>query len=156
MGKLKDFILLFKYRGYKILGKDLARFMLQTLGKSEEIWWGVDAVVPVPLHPKRKRHRGFNQAYILAKIMARAKNKALITNCLVKAKNRPPQTVVEAQERGKNIKGAFTVKKAGEIKDKVVLLVDDVFTTGATVKECCEMLLQAGAKEVRVITLAQA
>lgn len=155
-GKLKDYILLFKYRGYLVLGKDLAQFMLQTLGTSEEIWWGLDALVPVPLHPKRKRHRGFNQALVLTKILAREKNKPLIKNCLIKAKNRPPQTVVEAQMRGKNIKGAFAVKNAGNIKDKVILLVDDVYTTGATVKECCGTLLKAGAKEVRVITLAQA
>ena len=130
--------------------------MLQTLGKSEEIWWGVDAVVPVPLHPKRKKYRGFNQAFVLAKIIAREKDKALIMNCLIKAKNSPPQTIVEAYERGKNIKEAFAVKKARNIKDKVILLVDDVYTTGATVKECCDTLLQAGAKEVRIITLAQA
>ncbi len=130
--------------------------MLQTLGKSEEIWWGVDAVIPVPLHPKRKRYRGFNQAFVLAKIMAREKDKVLITNCLVKAQNRLPQTIVEASERGKNIKGAFKVKKARNIKDKVILLVDDVYTTGATINECCDTLLQAGAKEVRIITLAQA
>jgi competence protein ComFC len=153
---LKDYILLYKYRGYKILGKDLAHFMLQALGKSEEIWWGVDAVVPVPLHHKRKRHRGFNQSSVLAKIIAREKNISLITHCLFKAENRLPQTVVESQERGKNIKGAFAVKKAECIKDKVILLVDDVYTTGATVEECCEILLQAGAKEVRAITLAQA
>ena len=88
--------------------------------------------------------------------MARKKNKALIKNCLIKARNSPPQTVVEARERGKNIKGAFAVKNAGNIKDKVILLVDDVYTTGATIKECCGTLLEAGAKEVRVITLAQA
>ncbi|MCJ7579620.1 MAG: ComF family protein [Candidatus Aminicenantes bacterium] len=155
-GKLKDYILLFKYRGYRVLGKDLAQFMLQTLGTSEEIWWGVDALVPVPLHPKRKRHRGFNQALVLTKILAREKNKTLIKNCLIKAENRLPQTVVEAQERGKNIRGAFAVKNAESIKDKVILLIDDVYTTGATVTECCETLLRAGAKEVRVITLAQA
>ena len=155
-GKLKEFILLYKYRRYKILGRDLAKFMLRTLGKSEEIWWGVDAVIPVPLHPKRKRHRGFNQAFVLAKIIAREKNKTLITNCLVKAENRLPQTAVEAKERGVNIKGAFVVKKAGNIKDKVILLVDDVYTTGATARECSDTLLKAGAKEVRVITLAQA
>lgn len=155
-GKLKDYILLFKYKGYKVLGKDLAQFMLQTLGKSEEIWWGVDALVPVPLHPKRKRHRSFNQVLVLTKILAREKNKVLIKNCLIKAKNSPPQTVVDAKERGKNIKGVFAVKKARNIKDKVILLVDDVYTTGATVTECCEMLLKAGVKEVRVITLAQA
>ncbi|MFC2160670.1 phosphoribosyltransferase family protein [Acidobacteriota bacterium] len=155
-GKLKDLILLFKYRGYKVLGRDLAQFMLKTLGTSEEIWWGVDALVPVPLHPKRQRHRGFNQAFLLARVMAREKNKILIRKCLIKVKNSPPQTVVEAQERGKNVKGAFAVKNARNIKDKVILLVDDVYTTGATVKECCRNLLQAGAKEVRVITLAQA
>jgi len=138
------------------LGKDLAQFMLQTLGTSEEIWWGVDALIPVPLHPRRKRHRGFNQALVLTKIMALEKNKVLIKNCLIKAQNNPPQTVVEAKERGENIKGVFAVKKARNIKDKVILLVDDVYTTGATVKECCGALLNAGAKEVRVITLAQA
>lgn len=155
-GKLKDFILLYKYRGYKILGKDLAQFMLKTLEKSEEIWWGVDAVIPVPLHPKRRRHRGFNQAQVIARIVARRKDIVLLKNCLVKVENRPPQTLLEAHEREQNLKGVFTIKNSEKIKDKVILLVDDVYTTGSTVRECSDTLLKSGAKEVRVVTLAQA
>lgn len=155
-GRLKDFILLYKYRGYKILGKDLAQFMLQNLGRSEEIWWGVNAVVPVPLHPKRKRQRGFNQALVLAKEIARAREKDLIKGCLIRKESRPPQTFVEADERKKNIKGAFSVRREEKLRDKILLLVDDVFTTGATVTECSVTLMRAGVKEVRVITVAQA
>jgi ComF family protein len=153
---LKDFILLYKYRGCQILGKDLARFMLNSLGRVEEIWWGLDALVPVPLHPKRKRQRGFNQALLLARELAREKEIQLLKKSLVKIKNRPPQTLVQSQERGKNIKGAFGVNNEEKIKDKVVLLVDDVFTTGATITECSVTLIEAGAREVRAVTVAQA
>lgn len=154
--KLKDFILLYKYQGYQILGKNLARFMLETLGSSEEIWWGVDALVPVPLHPKRERKRGFNQALVLAKELAKAKGLSVIARSLIKREHRPPQTFVQAPERVKNIKGAFVIKREEKIKDKVLLLIDDVYTTGATASECSSVLIQAGAKEVRVLTLAQA
>ena len=149
-------ILLFKYKGYSILGKDLSEFMLDILGKNEEIWWGVDALIPVPLHPKRKSERGFNQAMVLARELAKGKGMYVMKRNLIRINYRPPQTLVEAPDREKNIRGAFAVKRESEIKDKTLLLVDDVYTTGATLKECGHELIKAGAKEVRAITLAQA
>ena len=130
--------------------------MLDTLGSSDEIWWGVDALIPVPLHPKRKRERGYNQASLLARELARAKGKVMLKKNLVRIDYRPPQTLVEAQNREKNVKGAFALRNVEEIKGKTILLVDDVFTTGATLKECCRELVQGGAKEIKAITVAQA
>lgn len=154
--KLKDMILLFKYRGFRILGKDLSAFMLDSPGSSDEVWWGIDAIVPVPLHPARQRERGYNQAEVLARELAKAKGKAVLNKSLVRIDQRPPQALVEAKNREKNVRGAFAVKSGGRIQGKTILLVDDVFTTGATLEECSRELAGAGAKEVRALTAAQA
>lgn len=155
-GKLKDLILLYKYRHFQILGKDLARHVYSTLAAKEEIWWGVEAVVPVPLHPKRKKKRGFNQAQIIARELARLRGIELVEGVLMKTKNVPPQTFLQLKDREKNVLGAFRVEKKEKIRDKVVLLVDDVYTTGSTIRACSSVLRDAGAKEVRALTIAQA
>jgi ComF family protein len=155
-GKLKDAILLYKYRRFHVLGKDFARLMNRTLGKEDSIWWEVSVIIPVPLHKKRKKERGFNQAQGIAEELARLKSIELDEGVLVKVKNVPPQTFLEIEERAKNVSGAFRVVNEKKIKGKIVLLVDDVYTTGSTVKECSLVLREAGAKEVRVLTLAQA
>jgi len=155
-GELKDLILLFKYRHFGILGKDLALFAYEALAKEEDLWWDVDAIIPVPLHPKRKKQRGFNQARVIAKELARIKGIELAEGCLVKIKNIVPQTSLEAEQREKNVRGAFRVKREEGLKGKIVLLVDDVYTTGSTLGECSKVLRKAGVKEVRAITVAQA
>jgi competence protein ComFC len=155
-GKLKDIILLYKYRHFQVLGKDLARLVYRALEKEEEIWWNVNAIVPVPLHPKRKKERGFNQAQIIAKELARIKGIELMDQLLVKTKNVPPQTSLRVEDRVKNVSRAFDVVEGERIKKKVVLLVDDVYTTGSTIRECSSVLRNAGAKEVRALTVAQA
>jgi len=155
-GKLKDLILLFKYGHYKVLGKDLARFAYSALEKEEGLWWGVEAIVPIPLHPKREKKRGFNQARILARELASLKSIELLEGQLVKVKNVPPQTSLEREEREKNVRGAYEVAKRKRIKGKILLLIDDVYTTGSTLRECSAVLREAGAKEVRALTLAQA
>jgi competence protein ComFC len=155
-GKLKDIILLYKFRHFQVLGKDLARFVYRALGKEEEIWWKVDFIIPVPLHPKRKKERGFNQAEIIAKELARIKGIELGDKLLVKVKNVPPQTSLKVEERAKNVSGAFLITQKEKIKKKVVLLVDDVYTTGSTIRECSSVLKKAGVKEVKALTVAQA
>jgi competence protein ComFC len=155
-GELKDLILLFKYRGYEILGKPLGRFVFESLQDEESLWWGVEAVIPVPLHPRRKRARGFNQAGVLAKELSKLKGLPLENLVLRKMKNVLPQTSLEREERAKNVRGAYTVLQSRKIKGKTIVLVDDVYTTGSTLKECSRELLRAGAKEVRAITIAQA
>lgn len=155
-GELKDIILLFKYRQFKVLGKDLARFAFQSLKREESLWWGVEAIIPVPLHPQRERQRGFNQAEIIARELALLKRIPLEKKSLVKIRNVPPQTSLEQKEREKNVRGAFRVVQPERIKEKTVLLVDDVYTTGSTIQECSRELIKAGVKEVRALTIAQA
>lgn len=154
-GKLKDIILLFKYRKYKLLGASLARFADQVLGKEKRLWWGAELITPVPIHPRRKKERGFNQSRLIAKEMSRRKNIELWEG-LVKKKSTLPQAGLSMEERPKNVKGVFSVMDPSRIQGRVVVLVDDVYTTGATVQECSRVLRKEGAREVRVLSLAQA
>lgn len=155
-GTLKDIIILYKYRGFSVLSKVLAEFAQKSLGKEESLWWKTDAIIPVPLHPEKERERGFNQAQLIAKELARGRHIKLIEDQLVKVRRTLPQTSLDAEERQKNLKGAFEVKDARGIEGKIVLLVDDVYTTGSTLQECCMALRKAGVLEVRALTIAQA
>lgn len=139
-----------------MLGKSLALFAVKALGEEESLWWKLDALIPVPLHPKKEAQRGFNQARILTLELAKLKNVPVIDKRLVKVKNTLPQTSLEFMDRLRNLKGAFKVIHADEIKGKVLLIIDDVFTTGSTLLECSLALKKAGAQEIRALTLAQA
>jgi ComF family protein len=155
-GELKDILLLFKYKGFRSLGKDLILFAINVMGEKHFLWQDLDVIIPVPLHPSRQRQRGFNQSKILAHELARLKKIDIKSRILIKIKNRPPQTSLDAKTRRRNLVGAFKVKNKSSIKGKMVLLVDDIFTTGATLAECSKTLLKAGAKSVSALTLAQA
>lgn len=155
-GIIRDVILLYKYRGFEILGQYLGDFVFRTLGLEEDLWSGVEAIVPVPLHPAREKKRGFNQAQVLAKRLSKIKNIKLLERRLVKVENIPPQTSLEADERARNVRGAFRMRKYEDLKGKIVLLIDDVYTTGSTLRECSLVLKKAGVKEVRAVTVAQA
>lgn len=155
-GEIKDVLLLFKYRGYKILGKPLASFIYQTWGQDESLWWGVDLIMPVPLHPLREKERGFNQAGVMARELAALKGVKFASDGLIKRIHTPPQTTLSGMDRCHNISGAFALKNKTVVEDKTVLILDDVYTTGATITECSTMLRKGGAKEVRALTVAQA
>lgn len=113
-------------------------------------------VIPVPLHPRRKKERGFNQAEILAEEISLAKGIPLASQVMVKEKENLPQAWLEGKARRENVKGVYKIKQEFPIKGKVILLVDDVFTTGSTIEECSSLLKKAGAKEVRALTMAHA
>lgn len=155
-GVVKDLILLYKYRGFEVLSGVLADFLIRSLGREEDLWSGVEAVVPVPLHPDKEKSRGFNQARLLAKRLARQKNIPLMKGRLVKVRPTAAQTSLKARERETNLKGAFQVKRGAGLEGKIVLLVDDVYTTGSTIRECSRALKKAGVKEVRAVTVARA
>jgi ComF family protein len=114
----------------------------------------VDGIVPVPLHRRNLRKRGFNQSLLLARILSRKLGVPLFMDILTKTRLTPPQVGLSAKERVMNIRNAFAVN--GHIKNLRLFLVDDVMTTGATVSECSKQLRKAGAKEVIVLTLARA
>ncbi len=155
-GVVKDLILLYKYRGFEVLSGVLADFLIRSLGREEDLWSGVEAVIPVPLHSAKEKSRGFNQARLLAKRLGRQKNIPLVAGRLVKVRPTPAQTTLEARERETNLKGAFQVRKTDALRGRVVILVDDVYTTGSTIRECSRALKKAGTKEVRAVTIAQA
>ena len=113
----------------------------------------VDLLLPVPLHEKRLRKREFNQSALIAKQVARHLGVPMVVNSLLRERETRPQVGLNAKERRKNMRNAFSVHKAGLIKGRRVMLIDDVFTTGATARECSKVLKRAGANCVFVITL---
>lgn len=155
-GELKDIVLLLKYRRFAVLSRALAAFAETCLAPEEGLWHEADAFVPVPLHRARERERGFNQSRLIARALARGRGFDLLDRCLVKIRNVPPQTSLEAGDREKNVRNAYAVKDSCKIAGKTLILVDDVFTTGATLRECSRTLVEAGAREVRALTIAQA
>lgn len=114
----------------------------------------IDLIAPVPLHPRRLLSRGFNQAVLLFKPLSQKYGIPLAFDLLVRLRNTRPQVDLPPQERQSNVAGAFGVRRPGQALDRKVLVVDDVYTTGATVNECCRVLTQAGAARMRVLTLA--
>ena len=155
-GTLKEIILLFKYRKYAPLSRPLARYAEAGLASDPRLWKGAHFLVPVPLHPARRRERGFNQARLLARDLAKLRGMKVLGGCLVKVRDVPPQAGLRAADREENVKSAYYVRWPARVRGKTLVLVDDVTTTGATLRECARVLIEAGAKDVRAITLAQA
>lgn len=112
-------------------------------------------IIPIPLEKKRLKWRGFNQAEELAKELSSSLKILLSSDCLIKIKETLPQVDLSAKEREENPKGAFLLKKGDETKGRKVLLVDDVYTTGATMEEAARVLKEAGAKEVWGVVVAR-
>ncbi len=114
-----------------------------------------DAVVPVPLHPRRLRQRGFNQSLLLAAWVSRSVERPLWPDALRRIRWTEPQITLDRAQRRSNVRGAFRVRRPRQVKGRRVILVDDVYTTGATANECARVLRGAGAEEVYVVTLAR-
>lgn len=112
---------------------------------------GADAVVPVPLHRSRERGRGFNQARELARRLG-----VPLLDALVRTRETAPQADLPATRRHDNVGGAFALRPGVSVEGKIVVLVDDVSTTGATLNACAAPLIDAGATEVRALTAARA
>ncbi len=153
----------FKYRGKIQLARPLGELLLTAF----MFFWdkdSIDTILPVPLHPGRFRRRGFNQAYLLIRNwpdMAAGGSWDLSSirierDVLIRKIPTAPQTALGRAQRAHNIKNAFDLNREEAIAGKRVLLIDDVYTTGATVNECGRLLLSRGAHQVDVLTLARA
>jgi ComF family protein len=144
-----------KYGGKTSLSRPLGALAKDTFCK----FWdsgGIDLILPVPLHIKRLRERGFNQAHLVNKKWAEMEGIPFDGFTLSRSRWTKPQTSLTRAERRRNVKGAFSLRCAEKVKGLSILLVDDVFTTGATVNECARVLVKAGAASVDVLTLARA
>jgi ComF family protein len=143
----KEVVHALKYRGYKKIVPRLATpLMLQALGDVR-----IDAVVPVPLHRSRLRKRGFNQAELLARGVA-AEINAPLSDTLKAVRSTRDQVELSAAQRRANVSGAY---RASALLRGQVLLIDDVFTTGATMSACASTLVHAGAQEVHALSLCR-
>jgi ComF family protein len=154
-GSLREAIHRWKYEGKTYLTPFFAEWMEEGLNRH----WGphsLDLLIPVPLHTQRLRERGFNQALLLVKELSRRTGIPYRKTILQKKKPTIPQVNLSGTEREKGLRGAFQVIGKEELLGKSVLLVDDVYTTGATVNECSKVLLRGGAERVNVLTLAHA
>lgn len=151
---LRQVLQRFKYGRKVSLGKPLGRLMARGCF---EFYRGLslDTIIPVPLHPKRLRWRGFNQAVLLAREVGSSWQVPVDPFILFRSRETPPQTQLDEGERRKNVRGAFALNSGKSVEGKVLLLVDDVYTSGATVNECSRVLTRAGAREVHVLTLAR-
>lgn len=154
-GPLQELIHRFKYGKKVHLSRPLGLLTATVLDPLHSAT-PVDYIVPVPLHRKRLRERGFNQSQLIGRVLAKRWHIPLALNNLRRIRWTEPQTGLSAAERVRNIHGAFAVAKPKKFKDKSLLLVDDVYTTGSTIGECAKTLRRAGAREVRVVTVARA
>ena len=152
---LRQAVQKFKYGRKVSLGKPLGRLMAR--GCREFLKdCDADLIVPVPLHSKRLRWRGFNQALLLARHLSEAYGVAVDPFVLRRIKETPAQTQLNEEERRRNVRGAFALERGRSLEGRKILLVDDVYTSGATVNECSRTLKRGGAEEVFVVTLARA
>jgi ComF family protein len=148
-------ILLLKFEQVEPLGAWFAE-RLAELVKTEGDKMAADVVVPVPLHREREKERGYNQAALLSKPLAkklRLPHKAVL---LMRARARPDKQVLSLEERWESVRGAFATRPGSQVDNLRVLLVDDVLTTGATLDACARVLHDAGAKSVIGLTVARA
>jgi ComF family protein len=154
---MREAIHALKYGGRSVLAAPLGRLLAEAgaraLPAPPADW--ADGLVPVPLHPARLAERGFNQAEVLAAPCAARWRLPVLGRALVRARATLPQTDLDAEARRANVRDAFRVPRPSGVRDRRLLLVDDVLTTGATVGAAARALREAGAAAVGVLTLAR-
>ena len=151
---LQQAIHFFKFEKKKVL----ARHLIQLINAHIPLDCSIaeyDFILPIPIHKKRLRERGFNQATLLANGIAKAGGVPLLTNTLVRHRHTEAQSSLDREARQQNIIGAFEIRNPDIIRDKRLLLFDDVFTTGATIREAVSELWTADPAEIDVLTLAR-
>ena len=147
-GALRSIVHALKYEGRRSLARPLGALM-KTRGV--DVLWGADLAVPVPLHASRRRERGFNQAEDLARHVGLP-----VLRALRRSRRTPPQADLPAARRHDNVRAAFGLRgPADAVADRIIVLIDDVSTTGATLDACARVLKIAGAREVRALTAAR-
>jgi ComF family protein len=151
-GALRTAIHELKYHGRRQAAARLAEILWDEPDVRRLLGAGV-LLVPVPLHPRRLRQRGFNQSELVAQRLARLAGLRVARHALRRRADTPSQTGLSASARRRNVATAFSGRPV--VRDKAIVLVDDVFTTGATARACARVLRRAGAAEVRVLTVAR-
>lgn len=147
-------VILLKHQGVRPLG-DWCAARLAELAAATPGLAQADVLVPVPLHPRRKKERGYNQAEWIAKPLARRLGIPLEPSLLVRTKLRPAKLKLTRRERWETVRGAYETRAGVKVDNLRVLLVDDVFTTGATLDACARALRRRGAAQVTAVTVGR-
>jgi len=142
-----------KYRGHKEIGAYLGVWAGNILSETEE-YQAIDVVIPVPLHPKKLKSRGFNQVEDFGKKLSKALNAEYIDNVLLKTSFTATQTLKSRFARWNNMEETFILKNANFIQNKHVLIVDDLITTGATIEACANVLKASPGIKISVVSMA--
>jgi ComF family protein len=150
-GTLRKAIHHYKYGHCRDMARPLGKMLAQFW---QQVSFAVDVIVPVPLHSRRLRERGYNQSLLLAQELQQAADLPILSGVLYRTRNTVSQTHLDGEQRRQNVAGAFVCTEG--VKDKTVLLVDDVCTTGATLEASSMALKTGGAKSVWALTLARA
>jgi ComF family protein len=158
-GGLRELVHLLKYNGVRPAANVLGRILAEVIAGLEPVFEQVPVVViPVPLFKARRRHRGFNQAELIARAAIKVypvRSLQLALDILQRKRDTHSQIGLTNHQRRENLRGAFAVTRAAEVTGREVLLVDDVYTTGTTASECARVLRRAGAAKVWVATVAR-
>lgn len=150
-GALREAIHQFKYRPCRALGRPLGTWMAGSISSLQRI----DVIMPIPLHLSRLHLRGFNQALLLADSLEQKFSVGCCYDNLVRSRPTRPQVELSGEDRIRNVSGAFSLVRPEDVMGRNVLLIDDVFTTGATMNECARILKLSGARQVTALTLAR-
>ncbi|MEE0866300.1 MAG: ComF family protein [Clostridia bacterium] len=153
-GLIRRLIIEYKFKDKSYLYKTIVNFLLKNK-KMFEIIKSYDTIIPVPISKKRKKTRGYNQTYLIAKDIANSVGIKLENRVLFKTKNIIEQSKLNKEDRLENIKGVYEIRNAKRIINKKILLFDDIYTTGSTVNECCKMLKKTNLDKIGVLTVAK-
>ena len=151
-GIVKNMLHFLKYKNQQQLGEFIGNWFGTSIAQDQQL--SIDFVIPVPLHPKKLRQRGYNQVELFGKQLAFHLNATFKNDCLIKTQNTKTQTKKNRLARGKNNLDLFILRHSKELDNKNILLVDDVITTGATIEACATTLLKAQNTKIYVATMA--
>ena len=152
-GNVQELLHQLKYQGKKEIGNYLGKLYGYELGDGITLK-EVDVIMPVPLHPRKLRKRGYNQSHCFAEGLSEAMNIPVENNCLFRKKDTGTQTKKSRYERWENVEDIFGIRNIEKIKGRHVLLVDDVITTGATIEACANVLLAIEGTRVSAVSIA--
>lgn len=153
-GIIRKIIIEYKFYDKSYLYSTFVSFLLNNEKLFENIK-KYDTIIPVPISKKRYKQRGYNQSLLIAKEISLKADLKLMNKCLIKNKNIIEQSKLNKEERIKNIQGVYEIKNKELIANKKILLIDDVYTTGSTVNECCKILRDGNPDKIGVLVLAR-
>lgn len=153
-GQIRKLIIDYKFNEKSYIYLTFVNFLL----KNRKIFENIktyDTIIPVPISNKRLKERGYNQSFLIAREIAIQTDLELVNNCLLKTKNIIEQSKLNKEERIENIKGVYELQNEELIKNKKILLIDDIYTTGSTVNECSKILRQGNPYKIGILVLAK-